>query len=275
MTEAGDAALQVKSDTIATGLAAIVAGGAEAFDPVRYRYIESMAAHAQTQKKAVARVVEQRALEALAAYSADLACAREEAQIIVSRVSATHPDSTAQLQTLFERCDFKGIKQLAARLERSTTRARLSELTGQLVRSATPDEPGDHSFDAMMREQEQAIADDLPSAAGPLGELKALRSFRKSRERISIDKLITRCINECPEDCGPLNPQMLAIRSLVVMRELSPQYLNRFVGYIDTLLWLEQAEEKNAAPDTASSSTSSSPKRPQKRGRRSAKKSED
>jgi hypothetical protein len=29
------------------------------------------------------------------------------------------------------------------------------------------------------------------------------------------------------------------------MRELSPHYLSRFVSYIDTLFWLEQAERGN------------------------------
>ena len=35
---------------------------------------------------------------------------------------------------------------------------------------------------------------------------------------------------------------MLAIKSLSTMRELSPDYLNRFVSYVDTLLWLERSE---------------------------------
>jgi hypothetical protein len=58
------------------------------------------------------------------------------------------------------------------------------------------------------------------------------------------------------------------------MRELSPQYLNRFVAYIDTLLWLEQVDEKNAAPGARSSSAKSASNRTKKRGRRGAKNSE-
>jgi len=31
---------------------------------------------------------------------------------------------------------------------------------------------------------------------------------------------------------------------LTTMRDLSPHYLSRFVSYIDTLFWLEQAEKQ-------------------------------
>jgi hypothetical protein len=35
---------------------------------------------------------------------------------------------------------------------------------------------------------------------------------------------------------------MLAIRSLSTMQDISPAYLNRFISYVDTLFWLEQAD---------------------------------
>ena len=37
------------------------------------------------------------------------------------------------------------------------------------------------------------------------------------------------------------------MRSLAIMREVSPQYLHRFVAYFDTLLWLEQADAQSQA----------------------------
>ena len=61
--------------------------------------------------------------------------------------------------------------------------------------------------------------------------------------RLNADKVVTQALAEVPEDCGPLNPQRLATRSLETMRDLSPHYLSRFVSYIDTLFWLEQAEK--------------------------------
>jgi Protein of unknown function (DUF2894) len=36
------------------------------------------------------------------------------------------------------------------------------------------------------------------------------------------------------------------LRSLTLMRELSPDYLSRFMSHIDALLWLEQANGGSA-----------------------------
>ena len=55
-------------------------------------------------------------------------------------------------------------------------------------------------------------------------------------------KLVERAIDDFPENAGPHNPHMLAITSLMNMRDLSPQYLRRFAGYIETVLWLEKNE---------------------------------
>ncbi|MFZ2387771.1 MAG: DUF2894 domain-containing protein, partial [Polaromonas sp.] len=37
---------------------------------------------------------------------------------------------------------------------------------------------------------------------------------------------------------------MLVLRSLALMRKLSPDYLQRFLSHVDTLLWLDQANQK-------------------------------
>jgi hypothetical protein len=44
---------------------------------------------------------------------------------------------------------------------------------------------------------------------------------------------------------------MLVLRSLALMREASPDYLNRFISYADTLLCLEQAGQERAAAKPA------------------------
>jgi hypothetical protein len=62
-----------------------------------------------------------------------------------------------------------------------------------------------------------------------------------------------------PENAGPLNSQHLVHRSLLLMRELSPEYLERFVGYIDALQWLEQSNE--AAPQEAATAGRPAPAR--------------
>jgi hypothetical protein len=43
-----------------------------------------------------------------------------------------------------------------------------------------------------------------------------------------------------PGNAGPLNSSSLVHRSLSLMRELSPGYLQQFLSYVDALSWMEQ-----------------------------------
>ncbi|QJW85699.1 DUF2894 domain-containing protein [Ramlibacter terrae] len=44
-----------------------------------------------------------------------------------------------------------------------------------------------------------------------------------------------------PAQAGPLNSHVLVLQTLGMMRELSPDYLRRFIEHVETLQWLEQA----------------------------------
>jgi hypothetical protein len=49
---------------------------------------------------------------------------------------------------------------------------------------------------------------------------------------------------------------MVVLRSLALMRDISPDYLNRFMSYVDALLCLEQVDREapatpKAKPDAA------------------------
>ena len=77
------------------------------------------------------------------------------------------------------------------------------------------------------------------------GELKTLKEFRSAWSRLNTDQRLTRSLAQVPENAGPLNSHHLVHRSLMLMRELSPDYLERFMAHVDALLWLEQV---NAAP---------------------------
>jgi hypothetical protein len=44
-----------------------------------------------------------------------------------------------------------------------------------------------------------------------------------------------------------MNSQHLVLRALQAMRDLSPDYLQGFMSYVDTLIWLEQANPLKAA----------------------------
>ena len=84
------------------------------------------------------------------------------------------------------------------------------------------------------------LADERGSAAAP-PELKTLSRFRSTWARLSADQRLNRSLAKVPENAGPLNSHHLVHRSLTLMRELSPDYLQRFLSYVDTLQWLDQA----------------------------------
>jgi hypothetical protein len=72
-------------------------------------------------------------------------------------------------------------------------------------------------------------------------ELKSVQLFRSTWARLSTNRWLTQSQAAVPENAGPLNSQQLLHRGLRLMHEVSPGYLNRFVSYVDALLWLEQA----------------------------------
>ncbi len=94
-----------------------------------------------------------------------------------------------------------------------------------------------------------AAADKAP--AGPATDPKTLHFFKRTWSRLSAEQRLAQSRASLPENAGPLNSQHLVHRSLTLMHELSPEYLERFVGYIDALQWLEQANESAALAQAA------------------------
>lgn len=99
-------------------------------------------------------------------------------------------------------------------------------------RPGAPAAPGMHST--------PAARGTAPLAASAPPELKALQYFRSTWSRLSTEQRLAQSAAKLPENAGPLNSQHLVHQSLVLMRELSPGYLERFIAHVDTLLWLDQ-----------------------------------
>jgi hypothetical protein len=102
--------------------------------------------------------------------------------------------------------------------------------------------------------------DSFDEHAGLRPELKATRYFRNTWSKLSVDKQVTQAIKQAPKNAGPINSHMLVLRSLALMREISPDYLNRFTSYVDALLCLDQCDKDKQvtakkAADAASSKT--------------------
>lgn len=82
-------------------------------------------------------------------------------------------------------------------------------------------------------------------------ELKSVRKHRDTWSKLSVDRQLTQALAQAPENAGPLNSHQLVLRSLSVMRDISPDYLNRFMSYVDALLWLDQADSQPVASSPA------------------------
>lgn len=93
----------------------------------------------------------------------------------------------------------------------------------------------------------QHIASQTPGTAGR-SELRSAQAFRETWSRLCAEDEVVQAVQRGPENAGPLNSHMLVLRTLGLMRELSPDYLRRFMAHADTLLWLEQASAQLKQP---------------------------
>jgi hypothetical protein len=105
----------------------------------------------------------------------------------------------------------------------------------------------------------QSLGIPQPSTAGgdpfvvdsaPLPALKSAHQFSKAWSHIAAEQQVVQALHRGPENAGPLNAHKLVLRSLSLMRSLSPDYLRHFMAQMDTLLWLDQASHKAPSPAT-------------------------
>ncbi len=115
-------------------------------------------------------------------------------------------------------------------------RGALGQLVDYAARQKLALAPGPSS--TTLREAAPASTD-----TGTVADPQTMQFFKRTWSRLSADQRLAQSRASLPENAGPLNSHHLVHRSLTLMRELSPDYLERFVGYVDALQWLEQANE--------------------------------
>lgn len=147
--------------------------------------------------------------------------------------------------------------------------AKLSTAVAQLqARLAVPQNPNTlpASSTASRSSPLTALLQDMaaPSAERPLSpsghgrmDNPRVAQFRQQLGKISVQKQVTQAIAQAPQNAGPINSHMLVLRSLGLMRDLSPDYLNRFMGYVDTLLFLDAPQTVKATPKKAAPASKS------------------
>lgn len=91
------------------------------------------------------------------------------------------------------------------------------------------------------------LADDIVARSSSFPELPALDQFQKLWSRMRTESQLRQSLQHAPENAGPLNSSALVHRSIALMRDLSPGYLQHFVSYVDDLSSLEQLGHGAAA----------------------------
>ncbi|MGE8630184.1 DUF2894 domain-containing protein [Achromobacter denitrificans] len=190
--------------------------GADRHAPARFQFLDAMARRAADRDGEARRLLDGRLAALIEAYEADLAAAqalRSAAAADVDPGAASGADAEAAPATEAERGP---LGLLADRL-------------------ANPD-PADGGGEPFMALR----------AAYP--ELPVLEYFRGVWSRVSADRQVRQSQEQVHKNAGPLNSNQLVHRTLTLMRELSPGYLQQFLSYTDALMWMEQMTAAAAPP---------------------------
>lgn len=176
----------------------------------------------------------------------------------LSALPLLSPAQSEHCAQLREQGDLHGVLRYAAACRRRFTHSQLVDELAALRRaldaSLDIEVVGLSEVDKMLRTQQQEILSALATAEPESAStsqspqtsgappLKSIKVLRQRSEQNSVEQRVDQAIERSPESPGPLNPQMLAIKALTTMRELSPQYLQRYMAYLDTLFWLDDVD---------------------------------
>lgn len=175
--------------------------GADRLDPVRFHFIEALDRRAAGHSGEARRILDARLSKLLEAYADDL-----------------------------ERAAFDTGDAGRAASRDVPARGALAGLIDYIASHA----PADGG--------EPAAGNVVPAAprSASYPELELLDYFRELSSRVRAEKQVRQSLEQVPGNAGPLNSSSLVHRSLSLMRELSPGYLQQFLSYVDALSWMEQ-----------------------------------
>lgn len=105
-------------------------------------------------------------------------------------------------------------------------------------------------FDDLLKDQDLEQLDGLIGLDhldrnAPKG-LTAHRRLNLSRQEQNNEHLVRLAIERAPQDPGPLNSHKLVINAMAMIKALSPRYARRLVAFGESMLWLEEADLKQA-----------------------------
>lgn len=184
--------------------------GADQFDPVRFRYLESLELRLQAKG-----LTEGRHWQALRQAVADYTARSHQPETAFQTSTAPKGSPLADLlKVLDQSSDAPAPMYRSALEERVFGGARTAE-----------HKPTAHNSGA-------------PRPLKAMARVKAEQGSRRVQARIR------QAIESPPKEAGPMNAHRLVSRAIAEMQALSPEYLKRFANYADTLMALERLGRK-------------------------------
>ena len=220
-------------------LDALRTSGAADLDPVRFAYLEALSRRAATQPAAIRQSLNAR----ISAAAKELASRPAHSPTPAAPTSTTSP-----------------LAELLAYISQQAE----GQADGMQLASALP--PRDSLPAAVDRNFRPKTKNTLADPHRPGPELKSIAYFHKTWSKLSTEQQLTQTLAQAPENAGPMNSQHLVLRSLQTMRDIAPDYLQGFMSYIDTLIWLEHADPTKPAAGRSSGGERDNKPRTAKRG---------
>lgn len=203
--QSADSASSETCESVETLLVRLQAAGAERADALGWHYIQRLAERARSQPGPVQALLQRKLHKALLALQARLACQDEGPR--------TQHNAGATTTTL------------------SSSRSRTSP-------PSTPSPPS--PLAGLLHDMGHPPASEQLGLrpAGSVAESTQVHQLRQQLRRIGVQKQVSQAMASGPHNAGPINPHMLVLRALGLLQEISPDYLNRFMVHLDTLLCL-------------------------------------
>lgn len=256
-------------DALEQQLHGLIEQGQHRFEPARFEFIKALLSRSKNSRPAISATAIQQLANRIDQYQQRFQHAQQQAQLHCQTIEQHSASFSRTAQQLFEQQQFKAVSRLHQRLARQRqhqqqpSHGALQQLTQSLLQDHSPEAQAHTShLDQKLQQFEATVSATLinngdDSSNDPSDnnnrvanqdaanrELKSIALFRASWAKRHIDNLANQAINNRPDNAGPLNPERLASGSLSRIKALSPRYLNRFIGYVDTLLWLQQTEQQ-------------------------------
>ena len=201
--------------------------GADGFDPVQFHYVATLAERLQSQQGSVKRILQARVLQELRAFSVRFETAQRDAALASANRAQAHPAAAADSQRLCRDGDCTGECQVAAILNAGGPAQSLGGLARELASC-----------------RQESVESRSSGPFGPRSGLKSVHYFRETWGKLNAEKRVAQALGQAPKNAGPINSHAVVLRSLALMRGISPDYLNRFMSYVDTLLCLDQCDRE-------------------------------